>query len=70
MTKITTILLALAHPQGLNRFEAERLGDHVLPSTIASLRAKGYAITAKPERVPTRFGGTVRVMRYWLEIPA
>lgn len=62
--KETTILSALRAGRSLNRFEAEKLGDHVLPSTIACLRAKGHLILATWEKVPTRFGIGVRVRRY------
>jgi hypothetical protein len=62
--KELTILSAMRAGQTLNRFDAEQLGDHVLPSTIACLRAKGHLILATWEKVPTRFGRLVRVMRY------
>jgi hypothetical protein len=63
--KETTILTTLRSGQSLNRFSAEVLGDHVLPSTIAVLRAKGHLILATWEKVPTRFGKAVRVKRYF-----
>jgi hypothetical protein len=63
-TKELTILSAMRSGQSLNRFDAERLGDHVLPSTIAILRAKGHLILGSWEKVPTRFGRMVRVRRY------
>ncbi|NEX61730.1 hypothetical protein G3574_11625 [Noviherbaspirillum sp. 17J57-3] len=50
--------------QSLNRFEAERLGDHCLHSTISSLRAKGYQFHDDWEWVRTRFGREVHVKRY------
>lgn len=52
------------NPRGLNRFEAEHLGDHVLPSTIAALRKKGNQFSDYWEVVPTRFDREVRVKRY------
>ncbi len=52
------------NPRGLNRFEAEHLGDHVLPSTIATLRRKGNVFFDHWEIVPTRFDREVRVKRY------
>ncbi len=64
-TKKAAILAALRHGS-LNRFEAERLGDHCLNSTIAELRANGYVIHSYPEMVKTRFGRRVRVKRYHL----
>lgn len=47
----------------LNRFEAERIGDHCLHSTISGLRNKGHKIGDEWELVPTRFG-KVHVKRY------
>lgn len=52
------------NPHGLNRFEAEYLGDHVLPSTIAALRRKGNLFFDHWEVVPARFDREVRVKRY------
>ena len=64
-TKIGRILAELRGGRGLNRFEAERIGDHCLPSTIAVLRAEGISIVSEWEEVPTRFEGkTARVKRY------
>lgn len=64
-TKKASIRLALSDPNGLNRFEAERLGDHTLNSTVAALRAEGCVIHSEWERVPTRFNKRgVRVLRY------
>lgn len=66
ISKIDRVLQALREPDGLNRFEAERLGDHTLNSTIASLRARGVRIDSCWEVVPTRYTERgVRVMRYW-----
>ncbi|XOV81652.1 MAG: helix-turn-helix domain-containing protein [bacterium] len=62
-TKTHTILTALLRGS-LNRFEAERLGDHCLPSSISALRMKGYNVMAEWETVPTRFGKPCRVKRY------
>lgn len=66
-TKKASIREALCQPDGLNRFEAERLGDHCLNSTIAELRADGCVIHSEWEKVPTRHNPKgVRVLRYWL----
>lgn len=64
-TKKAAILAALRHGS-LNRFEAERLGDHCLNSTVSELRKEGHVIHAMEEHVPTRFGRNVRVKRYFL----
>lgn len=64
-TKKAAIVEALRQGS-LNRFQAERLGDHCLNSTISELRAEGYLIHAYDELVMTRFGRNVRVKRYCL----
>lgn len=67
INKIDRIRIELMRPEGLNRFEAERLGDHVLNSTIAALRKRGEDIREEWETVPTRHCSKgVRVKRYWL----
>ena len=63
-TKIGRILDALRSGISLNRFEAERIGDHALNSTISVLRAEGYTIIDEWEQVPTRFNKSARVKRY------
>lgn len=66
ISKIDRVLLGLRSPGGLNRFDAELLGDHTLNSTIASLRERGVRIDSCWEVVPTRYTERgVRVMRYW-----
>lgn len=66
-TKKDAIRFALRNPHGLNRFEAERYGDHCLNSTVAELRGDGCLIHSEWEKVPTRFNPKgVRVLRYWL----
>lgn len=64
--KIDRIRAAIRLPGGLNRFEAERIGDHCLNSTIAKLREQGELVYSRWETVPTRYcEGGVRVLRYW-----
>ncbi len=63
-TKESTILEALKQGRKLNRFSAQTLGDHVLPSTIAVLRRKGHAIIDTWIWVDTRFGSKVHVKQY------
>ncbi|ETF02150.1 hypothetical protein W822_15600 [Advenella kashmirensis W13003] len=65
ITKKAAILAAL-HKRSLNRFEAERIGDHCLHSTISELRNDGHSITSSWETVPNRFDGETRVKRYFL----
>lgn len=62
-TKIGRVLAEL-RIRSLNRFEAERIGDHALNSTVATLRAEGHLIVDRWEEVPTRFNKMVRVKRY------
>lgn len=66
-SKIARILGHLLTGASLNRFEAERIGDHCLPSTVAVL-ANQYrlAIKRQPERVPNRWGMPCTVTRYSL----
>lgn len=66
-TKYQRVLAALKHPGGLNRFEAERIGDHTLNTTVARLRSLGYCVASEWETVPSRFSDKgVRVRRYWV----
>jgi hypothetical protein len=62
-TKESMILTIMREGRSLNRFEAERLGDHCLHSTIATLRGKGHFFHDEWEWVRTRFGET-HVKRY------
>lgn len=66
--KIDRVIAALKLPGGLNRFEAERIGDHCLNSTIANVREMyGIKLVSRWETVPTRYCETgVRVLRYWI----
>ena len=63
-TKESRILTILRSGHSLNRFEAERFGDHCLHSTIATLRSKGYLFHDEWEWVKTRFNKEVHVKRY------
>lgn len=63
-TKELLILTIMQSGESLNRFDAERLGDHCINSTISSLRHKGHRFTDVWEWVPTRFGREVHVKRY------
>lgn len=62
-------LLRFIDGDSQNRFEAERLGDHCLHTTVSDLQ-RGYGIRfcRRRERVPTRFGKPVTVCRYWLDL--
>lgn len=66
-SKISRVLGHLLRHGPLNRFEAERIGDHCLHSTISSL-ANGYGLAFKriPEKVPNHWGLPCDVIRYSL----
>ncbi len=66
-TKLRRILGHLLHGS-LNRFEAEPLGDHCLHTTVSSIQKRGVPIARHFEEVPTRFGTTTRVCRYWVAV--
>lgn len=67
--KSHVILLELIRGRTLNRFEAERHGDHCLNSTISELEKKfGIRIDRQRENVPCR-AGQVNVNRYSLKTP-
>lgn len=67
-TKRERVIEALKQPEGLNRFEAERIGEHCLNSTVAVIRTLyGSSLSQRRERVPSRFNPDgVSVFRYWL----
>ena len=66
-SKIARILGHLLNAGPLNRFEAERIGDHCLNSTISDL-ANDYGLIFKriPEKVPNHWGQPCDVIRYSL----
>jgi len=66
-TKIKRILTELARGRSLNRFEAERLGDHCLHSTIAKIESRGIEVSRHEETVPGFGGHLTRVCRYALD---
>lgn len=66
-SKIARILAHLLTGASINRFEAEDLGDHCLPSTIAVLANRhGLTFKRQPECVPNRWGKPCTVTRYSL----
>jgi hypothetical protein len=67
LVKTARILAHLLTGASLNRFEAERLGDHCLNSTVSALANRyGLAIQRKTERVPNNWGAPCHVNRYSL----
>ncbi|NHN76691.1 hypothetical protein HA520_05230 [Azotobacter chroococcum] len=67
-TKIARILTYLLEPgNSLNRFEAEKHGDHCLHTTISTLaNSHGLEIQRQTEEVPTNWGEPCNVTRYSL----
>jgi len=59
-------IMAVLRVRSLNRFEAERYGDHCLHSTISELRHDGHIFHDEWETVPTSWGKDTRVKRYHL----
>jgi len=67
LTKILRILAILSSGKSLNMFEAERIGDHTLRTTISTIQKKhGVYIHRKLENVKTRFENKTPVCRYWI----
>lgn len=67
-TKSFTLLRHFASGLSLHRFQAERLGDHVLPSSISDLSKRfGIEFIRRSISVPNNYGGRSSVMEYWLE---
>lgn len=66
-SKIARLLAHLLAGASINRFEAERLGDHCLPSTVAVLANRhSLGFQRQPEKVPNRWGKPCHVTRYSL----
>lgn len=66
--KLDSMLRHFAHGKRLNRFEAERLGDHCLHTTISDLQIRHLIRFNRTwVKVPNRFGSKTRVMSYWLD---
>ncbi len=64
-SKRERVLWALVDGQRLTRFDAERLGDHCLPSTVSALQAQGVPIMRE---LIERHGqhGAFRCCVYWV----
>jgi hypothetical protein len=60
------ILKFLADGGRLTRFDAERLGDHALNTTVSNLGMMGITVSREPIALKGRFG-EIRCKRYWLE---
>lgn len=66
-TKIARVMTHMLLIGSLNRFEAERIGDHCLHSTISKL-ANNYGLNFRRinEKVPNGWGAPCEVTRYSL----
>jgi len=65
--KICRVLAYLITGKSLNRFEAERIGEHCLHTTISRLsNHHGLTFTRQAEAVPNHWGSPCRVVRYSL----
>lgn len=60
------ILAHLAEGNTLTRFEAEKIGDHALNTTISIIGGKGIDVSREPIVLEGRYG-TIHCKRYWLE---
>jgi len=69
ITKRDRVIEALKTPSGLNRFEAEKIGEHCLNSTMSIIRRiYGDKLIQERETVPSRYKSDgVSVVRYWLK---
>lgn len=66
-SKICRVLAYLITGKSLNRFEAERIGEHCLHSTISRLSNEHLlSFIRLPESVPNNWGKPCRVIRYSL----
>lgn len=66
-TKIHRIATALHAGQYLTMFDAERMGDHVLRTTVATLERYGARISRRTVIRPTRWSADAHVCEYWIE---
>ena len=65
-TKIKRILAEFARGGSLHRFQAERLGDHCLHSSVAKIQEHGIRVEREWITVPGFAGHSTRVCRYWI----
>lgn len=65
-TKGQRILAVLIGGRSLTRFDSEELGDHCLPSTVATLQRQGARIQRERIKIDGRFG-CFHCCRYWID---
>ena len=68
-TKLKRVLAELARGRALTRFDAERLGDHVLNSTVDKIQEHGILVSRRWIEVPGYGGHATRCCLYWLDEP-
>lgn len=66
-TKLKRVLSELARGTSLHRFQAERIGDHTLHSTVCKIQEYGIRVEREWITVPGYGGHPTRVCRYWLD---
>ena len=67
-TKIFSMLKQFSAGKHLHRFQAERLGDHCLHSTVSSISSLyGLVFEKQWVEVPTNYNVLVKVKSYWFE---
>lgn len=65
--KLTSMLEHFSSGIRLHRFQAEKLGDHCLPTTVSDLQKKHQIYFQRQTvKVPNRFGSVTSVSEYWL----
>ena len=62
--KLHRIISALME-QPYNCFEAHKIGDSCLHTTVATIQSKGIRVDRKPERIEGRYG-VIYCKRYWI----
>jgi hypothetical protein len=65
-TKLRRVLGELARGNSLHRFQAERIGDYTLHSTVCKIQEYGIRVEREWITVPGYGGHQMRVCRYWL----
>ncbi|MHB8622077.1 MAG: hypothetical protein ACYC9J_00415 [Sulfuricaulis sp.] len=65
-TKLKRVLAELAKGTSLHRFQAERIGDHTLHSTVVKIQKYGIAIEREWIIVMGFAGHPTHVKKYWL----
>lgn len=68
MGKLDFMLWLFVNHQRFHRFQAEKVGDHCLPTTVSDLQKKhGVCFCRRSVKVPNHFGSETTVSEYWLE---